>query len=318
MYDSSLAQVPRMPQYQHAMKVFLLLLAVFTTARSLPAQIHLSARVAGQTFDLSQADLPRRFDPHPLRTALAWQSVQQGLELSEFTVEGGRLGADVRVIAVRVSPRQFSFALVHATRANRMTGAWTVDVAPADAALALNAGQFKETGPWGWLVLKGDERRDPGFGPLSVGIAFDSAGMLRWIPFRDLERARRERTPEFAFQSYPLLLHDGMVPALPTAEDLLDRNHRDARLIFAEDSAGRILILLTRYDGLGTAAGRVPIGLTLPESIVLIAALGARHAVMLDGGVSAQLLVRNASGHTRAWKGMRAVPLALVARARSD
>ena len=300
------------------MKFFLLVLAVVSTARTLPAQINLSAHVAGRTFELSHAQLPQRFAPHPLRWAVPWQKLQRGLELGEFTMEAGRLGADIRIIAVRVEPRYFSFALVHETKANRMTGAWSVDVAPKDAAIALNAGQFKETGPWGWLLLEGEERRNPGFGPLSVGITFDSASAVRWIPFRHLDNARRERKFAFAFQSYPLLLYDGRVPVLPAGKELLDRDHRDARLILAEDSAGRMLVILTRYDALGSASARVPIGLTVPESIVLIAAMGARHAVMLDGGVSAQLLVRDAAGQTRVWKGMRAVPLALVARPRSD
>jgi hypothetical protein len=40
--------------------------------------------------------------------------------------------------------------------------------------------------------------------------------------------------------------------------------------------------------------------------------LGARDAVMLDGGISGQLLLRDASGATHAWHGSRKVPLALV------
>ena len=35
--------------------------------------------------------------------------------------------------------------------------------------------------------------------------------------------------------------------------------------------------------------------------------------VMLDGGISAQLLVRGADGGVRRWPGVRRVPLALVA-----
>jgi exopolysaccharide biosynthesis protein len=228
-------------------------------------------------------------------------------------VAAGRLGVDVRVIVVRIEPALFEFSLVQRTRSNRMTGAWNIDVAPGAAALALNAGQFKETGPWGWLVLDGAERRDPGFGPLATGIAFDSAGCLRWIPFAELDAARRDRSIRFAFQSYPTLLFDGRVPALARSQRDVDQDHRDARLLLAQEASGKLLILLTRYDGLGRAAARVPIGLTVPESIVLIGELGATHAIMLDGGVSAQLLVRDQHGATRAWKGLRDVPLALIA-----
>jgi hypothetical protein len=294
----------------------LLFAALFSINSSLHAQINLTAHVAGRSHDLSHAQLPAHARAHALRTALAWDTLQRGLELAEFTVEAGRLGADVRIIALRIQPRHFDFELVHQTRTNRMTGAWTVDAANDDVAFAFNAGQFKETGPWGWLVMHHEERRDPGYGPLSAGIAFDTSGAIRWIPFDALEKARADRSVRFAFQSYPTLLFGGLVPKLPASADLLDRDHRDTRLILADDAEGRMLVVLTRYDGLGTLTGRVPIGLTVPESIVLIAAMGARHAVMLDGGVSAQLLVRDHAGSVRAWKGLRAVPLALVAKPR--
>jgi hypothetical protein len=40
-------------------------------------------------------------------------------------------------------------------------------------------------------------------------------------------------------------------------------------------------------------------------------ALGAKQAVALDGGISGQLLVRDADG-THTWRGLRKVPMALV------
>ena len=249
--------------------------------------------------------------------ALQWERLRAGMELTEFVVDAGRPGFDVRIVAARIDPAQFTFSLVHSTRANRMTGAWNVDVAPNDAALAINAGQFKETGPWGWLVLNGDERRPPGVGPLSAGIAFDSGGAIRWIPYERLEHARTDANVRFAFQSYPLILWNGRVPKLATNTRLVEQNHRDIRLVFAQDTPGMLLVVLTRYDTFGRAGSRVPIGLTLPESIALLRALGARHAVMLDGGVSAQMLLRNEVGTARVWKGMRDVPLALIARPRS-
>ena len=251
--------------------------------------------------------------PQPLK----WETLQRGLAMTEFTLEAGRAGFDVRVLVTRMQPGEFSFSLVHATLANRMTGAWNVDVAPANAALAINAGQFKETGPWGWLVLDREERRSPGYGPLSAGVAFDTAGALQWIPFRDLEKRRDDRRIAFAFQSYPLLLFNGKVPRLALRDDLVDREHRDIRLILAQTASGELLVILTRYDGLGAAGSRIPIGLTVPESIELARGLGAHHAVMLDGGVSAQMLVRDAQGSARVWKGFRDVPLALIATPRA-
>lgn len=281
----------------------------------LSSQISLSARLRGHPVLLEARTLPKRFSSAQasLRPLLQWDTLQPGLAVAEFTVEAGRLGFDVRIIVVRMNPQQFSFLLEHRTRANKMTGAWSVDSVPAEAALAVNAGQFMETGPWGWLVLDGVERRTPETGPLSVGFAIDSTGALRWVPYRQIHAARSDRAIRFAFQSYPLLLFDASIPALARDGRLVDHTHRDARLILAEDSAGDLLIVLTRYDALGAAGARVPIGLTVPESILLVGGLGARHAVMLDGGVSAQLLVRDRFGTPRIWRGMRKVPLAMIA-----
>jgi hypothetical protein len=47
----------------------------------------------------------------------------------------------------------------------------------------------------------------------------------------------------------------------------------------------------------------------------LMGALGCREAVLLDGGISAQMLFRDASGAAHRWRGLREVPLALTALA---
>ena len=45
-------------------------------------------------------------------------------------------------------------------------------------------------------------------------------------------------------------------------------------------------------------------------------ALGCRQALLLDGGISGQLLVRDSSGAARVWPGSRSVPLGLIGRTR--
>ncbi len=44
----------------------------------------------------------------------------------------------------------------------------------------------------------------------------------------------------------------------------------------------------------------------------LMGALGCRSAVLLDGGIFAQLAVRDSDGARREWKGMRMVPLGIL------
>lgn len=296
------------------MPLFLVLFLLFA-APAHAQRVRLTATVSGNEVALSRTRL-QRDQSHAPRIAerlLHWRAAQPGLSWTELELRAGALRHPVRAIVVRIDPRRFEWELSLVTKSNGMSGAWNLDSVPNDVALAFNAGQFKETGPWGWLVMQSYERRDPGYGPISVGIALDSAGNVRWLLPRDFARARRDRSIRSAFQSYPLLLFDARVPALLLSSDDVDRDHRDARLVLAQRADGTLLLVLTRYQALGGAVERVPIGLTVPESVVLLASLGARHAVMLDGGISAQVLVRSAS-ETHRWPGLRDVPLALLAR----
>ena len=118
---------------------------------------------------------------------------------------------------------------------------------------------------------------------------------------------------ETAFQSYPTLLTaDGEIP-VPLREPGrgIDVEHRDARLGLGALPDGRLLVVLTRFDALGESLGSIPFGPTIPEFAALMGALGARQAVALDGGISGQMLVRDADG-THIWRGLRKVPMALV------
>jgi exopolysaccharide biosynthesis protein len=196
--------------------------------------------------------------------------------------------------------------------------AWTVDDARSDAIVAVNVGQFIRTLPWGWVVLDGREFLPPGRGPLSSAVVVDSSGAVRWIGPDGLADPGVRRGVAAAFQSYPTLLDaNGDVPA-PLREPGrgIDVEHRDARLGIGTLADGRLLVVLTRFDALGESLGAIPFGPTIPEFAALMGALGARQAVALDGGISGQMLVRDEAGATHAWRGLRRVPMALVALAR--
>lgn len=240
--------------------------------------------------------------------AIRWSRPRPSLQLGELDLHVNRL-LELRVIVARIALADYHIALQHRTASGRAD--WQVDDAPASAALAVNAGQFTEAAPWGWLVLDGRLTQLPGAGPLSAGIAADSAG-LRWLDPDDV--ARRYRDPwQAAFQSYPVLLRRSTVPAAlrEGGSGGLDLTHRDIRLALGL-RADTLLLVLTRFAGAGRWLARFPAGLTAPETAALMGALGARDAVMLDGGLSAQLLVRDRRGNERAWRGSRRVPLGLV------
>ena len=247
--------------------------------------------------------------------ALHWQRVAPGIDWASVRLAGHGAAWRIRAIVVRIDPRLVRFRLDTAFDNSGMAAAWSIARAPNDARVALNAGQFVGSMPWGWVVVHGRQFLSPGRGPLSTAVAIDTAGRVRWIPGDSL--AEPISGVEAAFQSYPTLLEgDGGVPAPlrapasgPAAVDL---GHRDARLALGNLRDGRLLVVLTRFDALDGAMDFVPFGLTTPEMAALMGALGCRQAVALDGGISSQLLIRDPEGHTYSWRGLRNVPLGLV------
>lgn len=248
-------------------------------------------------------------------TALAWTRYGPGLDVGLADLSAPGEGRRTRLVVARIDPRRFKLRLETALTPDFVLPAWRVDRAPVPAALAVNAGQFSGIVPWGWLVLDGKEVRPPGGGPLSSAVVIDSAGVVRVVPASEIAGARARGSVRFAFQSYPTLLEEGgRVPdALSRPGSGVDLAHRDARLGLGVLADGRLLLALTRFRGLGGAGEFLPLGLTNPEMAAVMGALGCRAAVALDGGISAQLLVRAPDGRTRSWRGLRAVPLGLVA-----
>jgi len=292
----------------------LLLVPLFLTTTAQRSTLYVER--SGRLVEWWSSDhAPARWTEPPslLTDAFAWTRPQRGLEVGEAEIVVNRL-LRLRVFAVRLDPRAFDLSLEHVTSSNGVTAAWSIRRAPAGAAFAVNAGQFEETGPWGWLVLNSIEMQYPGRGPLAMAIAADSVG-LQWITDRDVFRWRATLRPRFAFQSYPLLIDSVGRVTRSTAQDVA---HRDTRLAIGRLTDGRILFVLTRFGGGGRVLERLPAGLTTPEMAALMGALGARPALMLDGGLSAQMLVRDSAGATRLWTGGRMVPLALIATPRSN
>lgn len=241
-----------------------------------------------------------------------WRQVAPGLERGEFTLSGDGEAFRVRVIVARLDPALLTFRLVKPADGRVFAGRWSVDEAPEDAIFAVNAGQFTDNRPWGWLVQDGMERQVPGRGPLAPGIVVDGSGAVRLVSPDSIGVVRPTAT--LAFQSYPTLLaNDGEVP-LPLRQDGLgvDRTHRDARLALGVQRDGKVLVAMTRFEALGGVLANIPLGLTTPEMAAVMGALGASSAVLLDGGISSQMLIRSPDG-TELWTGWRRVALGLVA-----
>ena len=239
---------------------------------------------------------------------VSWKRAAAGIEWSEVVLAGSGEAWRTRVIVARVDPRQMRLRLDTAF-ARSGSAQWTIDRARAKDVFAINAGQFLQSMPWGQVVLGGSQWLGAGRGPLASTVMIDSSGAVSLVHARGVD----ERRATWAFQSYPTLLRDGSVPLeLQAADRGIDVEHRDARAAIGVMSDGRLLVALTRFDALGATLGFVPFGLTVPEMAAVMGVLGARDAVMLDGGISGQLLLRDANGAAHVWHGSRNVPLALV------
>lgn len=246
--------------------------------------------------------------------AVTWHRVMDGVEWGELRLAGHGATRRVLAVVVRVEPGAVRFAVDTAFAGGLLQADWTLDTAPDSAVLALNAGQFSGSLPWGWVRLQGEEFLPPQHGPLSTAVVISRAGRLRLVSPDSIPFLRRAHDVRAAFQSYPTLLEgDGDIPVPLRQDGTVSRTHVDARLAIGELRDGRIVVVLTRFDALGDALGGIPLGLTTPGMAALMGALGCRRAVMLDGGISAQLLVRDSAGVTRRWTGIRRVPMGLVA-----
>jgi exopolysaccharide biosynthesis protein len=241
-----------------------------------------------------------------------WRGSAPGLERAVVEVPGSPERWRTHVVVIRADPARLRFSL--RARLGAIGPGWTVDRAPAGAVVAINAGQFRGMVPWGWVVMDGEEIRPPGTGPLSTAIAWDAGGRVRWLSHDQIESERATGRVVEAIQSYPTLLDErGDIPRQIHEAGLgVDVGHRDGRLAIGALRDGRLLIAITRFYGFGEVSPALPLGLTLEEMASVMRALGCRRAVSLDGGISAQLLVRE-GGRTMIWRGWRPVPLGLVA-----
>jgi uncharacterized protein YigE (DUF2233 family) len=256
---------------------------------------------------------PSRWDGSAsLAHHVVWNSGAPGVEWGELRLKGNGEATRTRMIVVRLDPRSTSFSLDPAFSRNQK---WTIGSVERDVTVALDAGQFRRTLPFGWVVTGGRELLPPEYAPLAGAVVVTHDGRLHIAPPDSLPLQRARTAALEAFQSYPMLLQQGQVPPpLQHSGKGVDLEHRDARLAIGTLEDGRVLIALTRFDALGPSLGRIPLGLTTPEMAAVMGALGCRDALMLDGGISGQLAVRDAGGSLRKWPGIRSVPLGLVAR----
>jgi hypothetical protein len=266
----------------------------------------------------ARAPVQWREPSEALIDAIAWREAAPGVEWGEVRLAGTGEAWRVRVIIARIEPGQVRFAFTPEASASGAAASWSVARAPDSAVLAVNAGQFASGRPWGWVVREGREVQPPGTGPLAPAVVVDRAGAVHVVLPDSIAAWRASGDVVTALQSYPaLLLGDGEVPfPLRAAGYGVNVHHRDARLAIGTTREGRVLLALTRFEGLRGTLSVLPFGFTTPEMAAIMGALGASRAVLLDGGISGQMRIRGADGAVHEWDALRKVPLGLLVAAR--
>ena len=259
---------------------------------------------------------PVAWNRTPLETAARWKRGAMGITWVELELRGSGEAWRTRLVVARIDPSRVLLRLDTAFTSGREAN-WTLDHAPGDALLAVNAGQFEATMPWGWVAIDGRRWLPAQNGPLSAALMEDLGGTLHWVRAEDVHRVSNQIGVRWAFQSYPAVLAgDSILPPLRSMGGGIDVGHRDARAGICLTRRGDVLVAITRFDAAGGALHFIPLGLTVPEMGAVLGALGCRDAMLLDGGISARLRVRDSSGKAHDWEGLRAVPLGLVASPR--
>jgi len=229
-----------------------------------------------------------------------WTEIEPGMELHEIVVTRPRNLSDVRLVALRLDPARYDFAVEVAPGFE-----WVSESAiEASAGAAINGGYFDARGnPLGLLItngrqISGELARAPGRAVFGIrdGTPFvaDAAGMAL------------DGVVE-ALQTTPLLVREGV-----EVEGFDEPWRVDRRASVCVDWDGRVVFAVT--DTLLN-------GLSFSEMAHLMArdvgrgGLGCRNGMNLDGGTSAQLWV---DGHPEAWvPGYTEVPVILLALPRS-
>ncbi len=116
------------------------------------------------------------------------------MEWGEIQLHGTGEAWRTRLVLVRMDPRRIALSLAPAFMEEQ---GWTVSDAGDTAALALDAGQFRGSLPWGWVVSGGKEILAPQHAPLAGAVVIDADGGFESFPRtawqQNMSAARLER-----------------------------------------------------------------------------------------------------------------------------
>ena len=220
-----------------------------------------------------------------------FQSVTDGLRLGKIAVKHEN-GAPYDIVFLEIDPARVQVrVLVNDERARKT--AYVKDmVADHDALAGINAGFFDANGALG-LVLHGGRTLRPANGSPGYFLVDDGQPGIR------VQRNLRLRGYDEGIQCSPVLMREGQVYSyVSEGKNASEVARRSAVAVTYQNK----ILLLTTDVRLS--------GLTIQQLTTVLAGLGARHALALDGGASSQLFVSH-NGLEKDVPGWDPVPVAL-------
>ena len=241
-----------------------------------------SNELAKRTWHPEQAFLHPRVD---------FQRVTDGLRLGKLAVKHEN-GTPYDIVFLEVDPAGAQLrVLVNDERVRQ--NAYVKDMVTNHEALAgINAGFFDANGALG-LVLRAGRTLRPANASPGYFVVDDGRPGIR------VQRNLRLRGFDEGIQCSPVLMRDGQVYSyISEGKNATEVARRSAVAVTYQNK----ILLVTTDVQLG--------GLTMQQLTTILAGLGARHALALDGGASTQLFVSH-NGLEKDVPGWDPVPVAL-------
>lgn len=218
-----------------------------------------------------RADLLRNQSPMPQATpppTSAWRTIAPGLEWTTLSPDGDDLA---QLIVIRINPQLVQFRAHYSPGAPRGLSEWRAQA--ATASVIINANFFDEAHRVLGAVVSDGVLSGRAY--RNRGGAFLVRGGLASVVANRGRQLNIEAGAEQLIQGFPLLVEGGQSAYFNTSG-----NQRTRRTLIAEDTAGRILILVSPFLGLSLA----DLSAYLPGADLAIVT-----AVNLDGGGSTMI-----------------------------
>ena len=246
-------------------------------------------------FSSAQSDSPAQAE-----SSVYWTPASKGIEYARIPAFGALARKGNSILLARIDPASVLFRVYYHGGRGKPVQSWIKEF--PSAALIVNANFYQGNGRALGLVMIDNKvvsqpSGRPGAGRFQVKDEVPSVGPMVGDEVTANQKAARYTE---AFEGYPLLIAQGQQI---TSIARYDAKFHSRRTIIAQDSKGRILLIVT-----------TPTEVSLAEMTdwLLNSGLDIVTALNLDGGLSSQMLIPASGDQPELITGISNVPTVLV------